>query len=237
MLQSREVRLMIKMFNSLTDRKVWFLRYSILKVLQMSTLRRKWFACSLFVFGVLFVGCTDRGRQITKAEFEAMAAQRAAAGGNAKSPSQAQLESNSHHGVTFYTVDHYDESRDPEADLVKTIDRASKENKRVMIQVGGDWCGWCSKMSEFIETETAVRDLMSENYVLMKVTYTNNQPNEAFLSKYPKIKGYPHLFVLDNDGTLLHSQDTAELEEGSGYSSANFAKFLTTWQPKRSSAN
>ncbi len=203
----------------------------------MSTLRRKCIAWSLFVCGVLFVGCTDRSRQISKAEYEALAAQRAAAGGTAKSSSQAQLESNSHHGVTFYTVDHYDEARDPEADLVKTIDRASKENKRVMIQVGGDWCGWCRKMSDFLETETAVRDLVSENFVLMKVTYTNTQPNEAFLSKYPTIKGYPHLFVLESDGTLLHSQDTAELEEGSGYSSANFAKFLTAWQPKRSSAN
>jgi thiol-disulfide isomerase/thioredoxin len=153
-----------------------------------------------------------------------------------RSSVQSPSTTAAHHGVTFYTVDHYDESRDPTADLAKTMERANAEKKHILVQVGGDWCGWCRKMSEFIETDPAVRDLISENFVLMKVTYTNEQTNEAFLSKYPAIKGYPHLFVLDGDGKLLHSQDTAELEQGRGYNQAAYLKFLKAWLPGESAS-
>ena len=37
--------------------------------------------------------------------------------------------------------------------------------------------------------------------------------NKEFLSKYPEIKAYPHLFILEKDGSLLHSQNTEELEK------------------------
>ena len=50
------------------------------------------------------------------------------------------------------------------------------------------------------------------------------------LSKFPKIKGYPHLFVLDKDGKLLHSQDTVLLEDGkSSYVLEKFKEFLLKW--------
>jgi thioredoxin-related protein len=132
---------------------------------------------------------------------------------------------------TFYTVDHYDENRDATADLAMTIDRAKRENKRILIQVGGDWCGWCHLMSNFIEGNDLVREKVDANYLLMKVTYTTEHPNEQFLSNYPEIKGYPHLYVLDADGKLLHSQPTAELEEGKGYNEQAYLAFLNDWKP------
>jgi hypothetical protein len=65
----------------------------------------------------------------------------------------------------------------------------------------------------------------------MKVTFDGEQKNEAFLSRYPEIPGYPHLFVLDSDGQLLHSQGTAELEEGRGYNDKVYLEFLDKWKP------
>ncbi|NTV74345.1 MAG: thioredoxin, partial [Holophaga sp.] len=40
-----------------------------------------------------------------------------------------------------------------------------------------------------------------------------------------------HLFVLDADGKVLHSQDTGVLEEGKGYSREKVTAFLTAWKP------
>ena len=54
-----------------------------------------------------------------------------------------------------------------------------------------------------------------------------------FLAQYPEIKGYPHLFVLDNDGKLLHSQFTGELEKGKGYDRKKFFEFLKAWAPAK----
>ena len=42
-------------------------------------------------------------------------------------------------------------------------------------------------------------------------------------------RGYPHLFVLDAGGALLHSQDTGVLEAGRGYDKAKFVAFLKRW--------
>ncbi|MEX2113806.1 MAG: thioredoxin family protein [Pirellulales bacterium] len=132
----------------------------------------------------------------------------------------------------FYTVDHYDGARNTADDLAATVERAQAENKRILLQVGGDWCGWCKRMSEFIETNNAVRDTVSHNYLLMKVTHDDTQKNEEFLSQYPKISAYPHLFVLDSDGKLLHSQGTGELEEGQGYNEKVYLEFLEKWKPR-----
>ena len=57
--------------------------------------------------------------------------------------------------------------------------------------------------------------------------------NEALLSKWPAIRGYPHLFVLDGDGRLLHSQETDVLEAGKDYDRAGFSEFLRKWAPPR----
>ena len=133
----------------------------------------------------------------------------------------------------FYTVDHYDAARDAAQDLAQTIDRAQAEHKHILVQVGGDWCGWCKRMSQFIESNQRVREHIGRNYLLMKVTYDEHQQNAAFLAQYPKIKGYPHLFVLSADGKLLHSQATADLEQGAGYNEQVYIEFLDEWKPER----
>ena len=133
----------------------------------------------------------------------------------------------------FYTVDHYDVTRNPADDLTTTIERAKSEKKNILIHVGGDWCGWCKLMSTFIETDEKVRDNILSNYLVMKVTENGDKSNASFLSQYPSIPGYPHLFVLDSDGKLLHSQGTAELEEGRGYNETVYLESLNKWKPAR----
>jgi hypothetical protein len=133
--------------------------------------------------------------------------------------------------VDFYTVDHYDKARNPAHDLAMTVKRAKSEKKHILVQVGGDWCGWCHLMSGFMEQNERVREKIGRHYLVMKVTYDGEQKNEAFLSRYPPIAGYPHLFVLDSEGNLLHSQDTADLEEGQGYNEKIYLAFLDKWKP------
>ncbi|MGE5810097.1 MAG: thiol-disulfide isomerase, partial [Ignavibacteria bacterium] len=62
-----------------------------------------------------------------------------------------------------------------------------------------------------------------------KINYSKENENKKFLSKYPKIPGYPHLFVLDENGKLLHSQNTSELEKGRGHDREKVFAFLKEW--------
>ena len=131
----------------------------------------------------------------------------------------------------FYTVVEYDVQADPAEQLTATIARAKSENKTILLQVGGDWCSWCKRMSEFMATNDSVRSVLESSFLLQKVTYDSENRNEEFLSNFPRISGYPHLFVLDADGNLIHSKNTEELESGDGYSEQAFLQFLEQWMP------
>ena len=71
-----------------------------------------------------------------------------------------------------------------------------------------------------------VKQLVNDNYVWVKVNWSPQNKNEDVLSRWPKVKGYPHLFVLDGDGRMLQSQDTSELEAGKDYDKDKVLAFL-----------
>jgi thiol:disulfide interchange protein len=123
----------------------------------------------------------------------------------------------------------YDESRDPAKDLQDAIALATKTNKRILLEVGGDWCVYCNIMDETFDGHPQLRKVRDTNYVTLKVNYSKENPNEAFLSKYPKIADYPHFLVLDSKGVLLHSQPTHPFEHGKKYNVGKINAFLNKW--------
>ncbi len=125
----------------------------------------------------------------------------------------------------------FDPARDPVADLETAKVEARRGGKRIVLDVGGEWCSWCHLLDAFMEGDSEIRRFRDANYVWMKVNYSEDNENAAFLSRFPVITGYPHLFVLDADGQLLHSQFTGELEKGKGYDHSKFFSFLKEWAP------
>ncbi len=63
---------------------------------------------------------------------------------------------------------------------------ASRTGKRVLVDVGGNWCGWCHEMERYFETHADLRALRDRNFVTVKVNFSPENPNESVLSKYPK---------------------------------------------------
>jgi thiol:disulfide interchange protein len=129
-------------------------------------------------------------------------------------------------------VDVYDPARNPAEDLQQAILLAQQENKRIMLELGGDWCIWCKYLEEFYKSHPEILQFRIDNFVLMKVNVGPENMNEGFLSQYPEVTGYPHIYVLDSDGTFLYSQDTVELENGAdSYVPETFMAFLQKWAP------
>lgn len=127
----------------------------------------------------------------------------------------------------------FDPNRDPFEDLKITIEKAEQSDKRIILDIGGEWCIWCHRIDAFMQNTDEVKSLLEENYILLKVNFSKENKNEKFLSNYPSIDGYPHFFVLEKDGTLLHSQNTGELEKDKDYSKEKFVEFLDKWKPKK----
>lgn len=126
----------------------------------------------------------------------------------------------------------FDPSRDAVADVAMAVGQARQEGKRVLVDVGGEWCAWCRIMDRFFAGNEQARSIRDAHYVWVKVNWSRENRNEALLSRWPKIDGYPHLFVLEADGSLLHSQDTSLLEQGRSYDAVKFIAFLERWKPQ-----
>ncbi len=127
----------------------------------------------------------------------------------------------------------FDPKRDPKADLVEAVTKAAAAGKRIILDVGGEWCVWCVYMDRFFVENPPLEKLREDNFVWLKINMGPENENKAFLSAYPEANGYPHLYVLDAAGKLLKSQDTSALEQGNGYNLMKFTEFMRTWSPKK----
>ena len=141
-------------------------------------------------------------------------------------------------GITFsqsenvYTpVKEFDPSRKPAGDVKEAVIEAKRTNKRIILDVGGDWCIWCHRLDHYIDSDNEIKTFFNNNFIVVKVNFSKENKNEEFLSKYPEIPGYPHFFVLEKNGEFLHSQNTGELEQDKGYSKEKMMGFLKKWAP------
>ena len=138
---------------------------------------------------------------------------------------------------TYQPVLQYDPKRDAAADIAAAVAEGGRSKRHVLIEVGGEWCAWCHRLEAYLKQRKKLNALLERNFVVVKVNYSPENENEEVLSRYPEVAGYPHFFVLDGQGKLLHSQDTARLEKGKSYHARRFKRFLTRWgPPKRGTA-
>lgn len=123
----------------------------------------------------------------------------------------------------------FDPKRDPAKDVQAAVQKAGPENKRILLDVGGEWCAWCHLLDKTFAGDKALSDLLASRYVVVKVNFSEENWNKAFLSQYPAIESYPHLFVLDEKGKLLISQNPVSFEKGKGYDPRALEAFLKKW--------
>lgn len=122
-------------------------------------------------------------------------------------------------------------ARDPALDIDHAVLEAKKTEKHILIEVGGDWCPWCHELDRLLQEHPELRQLRDENFVTVKVYYNSDNRNGKTLSRYPKLLGIPHLFVLDYNGAVLHSQHALDLQLNGTYSAEKMKAFLVRWSP------
>jgi thiol:disulfide interchange protein len=138
---------------------------------------------------------------------------------------------------SYVPVRAYDPSRNAERDVAEAQAEAKRTGKNVLVEVGGKWCVWCRNLEKFFDQHADIAALRDKGFVTIAVNFSPENKNAALLGRYPKIPGYPHLFVLNAEGKLLHSQNTSELEEGRGYNAKKVEAFLLKWAPAAVAGN
>lgn len=126
----------------------------------------------------------------------------------------------------------YNEKADARADIQAALDRASYDNKRVLVKFGGNWCGWCFKLHDLFHQNREIAALLRAEYELVLVDVNTNRD---LLNEYDPNgqHGYPWLTVLDASGKVLCNQDTASLEDGPKHDPPRVKAFLEKWQTDR----
>jgi thioredoxin-related protein len=131
----------------------------------------------------------------------------------------------------------YDKAADAKGQVDKATERAKRENKRVLLMFGGDWCGWCHKLHDLFARDPEIRKTLYNEYELVMVELEAPHADallktcKAALSpeELQKGVGYPFLAVLDADGKVVTSQRTDPLEEGDHHDPKRVQAFLTRW--------
>ncbi len=123
----------------------------------------------------------------------------------------------------------YDPERDPFVDGNHALQNAKETQRRVLIEVGGDWCSWCYILDEFISTTPSVYKQLHDNFVVLKVNYSDANENESFLKGLPVITAYPHVFITESDGSIVYSGNIVKLLDKGKYSKKRFDNFLEQW--------
>ena len=139
--------------------------------------------------------------------------------------------------ATARKVSIYDQSADTQVQVEKAKQTAKREDKRILVMFGGDWCGWCHKLHGLFASDAEIRKTLSYEYVLVMVDTKAPGAEELFgkckaaLSKDELAKGvgYPFLAVLDADGKVVTAQRTDPLEEGDHHHPGRVKEFLNKW--------
>jgi thiol:disulfide interchange protein len=129
----------------------------------------------------------------------------------------------------YIPVTKYDPKRDAAQDIQDAVKEAQRAHKRILLEVGGEWCSWCHTLDRFFEAHAELIQLRDQNFVTVKINFSEENANKDVLTRYEAIPGYPHIFVLDSDGKLLHSQGTSMLESGKSYDLERLTAFLKQW--------
>ncbi len=116
------------------------------------------------------------------------------------------------------------------------LKKASGENKRIIVDVYTDWCGWCKKMDADAYSNKEIISIIEDNFVLVKlnaessqkINYNGKQYTEEELSYYFDVFSFPTTVFLEPDGTLItFSYDKYPMKNVPGFVKADdFKKLL-----------
>jgi len=127
----------------------------------------------------------------------------------------------------------YNPEADAKSDILEAVAKAKQEGKHVLLQIGGNWCGWCISFDKTVKSDASLKRTLDASYVTYHLNYSKGALNEGILASlgYPQRFGFPVFVVLDGDGKRLHTQSSAYLEEGKGHSVKKVMTFFNSWTP------
>lgn len=142
----------------------------------------------------------------------------------------------------------YDEKADGAKQIEAALAKAKKNNRRVLIQWGANWCGWCIQLHNLYKADAKVAKELLYEYDVVAIDVGQFNKHMDLAKKYGadlKGNGLPFLTILDADGKPLANQETSSLEKPAdeavgqklGHDGAKVLALLKKFEAPRQSAD
>ncbi len=130
----------------------------------------------------------------------------------------------------------YDTEANADKDIAAALANARRDNQRVLIMYGGDWCSWCHKLHNLFTTNKDIAKVLLYEYQMVMVDLGRFDKHMHIAKRYGanlKENGVPFLTILSADGEVLANQETGSLEKGGEHDPEKVHAFLTKYQTKK----
>ena len=85
------------------------------------------------------------------------------------------------------------------------MELSRQQNKKVLIDVYTDWCGWCKKMEKEVYTDSRVSSALASDFVAIRLnaeskntlTFNGEQIDEATFARAMGVNAYPTTIFLE----------------------------------------
>lgn len=122
----------------------------------------------------------------------------------------------------------YDEKADGKVLIEKALTSAKRENRRVLIQWGGNWCHWCVLLHKKFQSDPELAKTLRYEYDVVHIDSKNTDLMKSYDAN-PKA-GVPFLTVLDADGKVVTNSETdgfeAKVDGQNGHDAKKLLEFL-----------
>jgi thiol-disulfide isomerase/thioredoxin len=109
----------------------------------------------------------------------------------------------------------YNETADANAAVQAAFDRAKKSHKRVLIDLGGNWCGDCRILAGVMELPD-VRRFIARHYEVVSVDVGRFDKNLQIPARFgftKRLLGVPTVLIVSPQGKVINGSDVFALSD------------------------
>ncbi len=124
----------------------------------------------------------------------------------------------------------YDESANAEADLAAAFARARKSHKRVLIDMGGNWCADCVILANLMQLPQ-MKPFLAAHFETVVIDVGRMKKNLQIPARYGVTLdgGVPAILVVTPQGKPLNGASLSALEDARHMTPQRLADWLAQW--------
>jgi len=125
----------------------------------------------------------------------------------------------------------YDEKADADAAVAAAFAKAKASHKRVLLDLGGNWCPDCIVLANFLQLPE-IKAFVARHYVMAAVDvgrFNKNLQVPARFGYTTRLKGVPTVLIAEPDGTLVNGSDVFAFTDARHMTPQGLADYLAKW--------